>query len=127
MSDKAFQNIHAMAKPREKLLARGQESGQPQVLSTSDGWFVVAVTPQSVRNLGIGGVIILLFCAALLWASWGTIDIVASATGKSLPGGRVKVVQPFETGVVRTIRVQDGQVVKAGGVLIELDPTANEA
>ena len=69
----------------------------------------------------------LLFCAALVWAWWGTIDIVASATGKILPGSRVKVIQPFETGVVRSIKVQDGQAVKAGDVLIELDPTANEA
>ena len=37
------------------------------------------------------------------------------------------MVQPFETGVVRSIRVQDGQTVKAGDVLIELDPTVNAA
>jgi hemolysin D len=44
-----------------------------------------------------------------------------------VPSGRTKVIQPFETGVVRSIRVQDGQVVKAGDVLIELDPTVNAA
>src|SRR5262249_33639213 len=32
-----------------------------------------------------------------------------------------------ETGVVRAIRVQDGQPVKAGDGLIELDPTLNAA
>jgi hypothetical protein len=48
----------------------------------------------------IGVTIILLFCAALAWAWWGTIDIVASATGKIVPSGRTKVIQPFETGVV---------------------------
>ena len=69
----------------------------------------------------------MLFCAALVWAWWGTIDIVASATGKIVPSGRTKVVQPFETGVVRAIQVQDGQAVKAGDVLIELDPTVNAA
>src|SRR5262249_24881856 len=74
-----------------------------------------------------GFTMILLFCAALAWAWWGTIDIVASATGKIVPSGRTKVIQPFETGVVRSIRVQDGQAVKAGDVLIELDPTVNAA
>ena len=44
-----------------------------------------------------------------------------------MPSGRTKVVQPFETGVVRFIRVEDGQTVKAGDVLIELDPTVNAA
>src|SRR2546429_6455800 len=87
----------------------------------------IVKTPPSPIGRAIGAAIILLFCAALTWAWWGTIDIVASATGKILPGGRVKVIQPFETGVVRAIRVQDGQVVKAGDVLIELDPTVNAA
>ena len=84
-------------------------------------------TPPSPLGRAIGAVIIALFCAALAWAAAGSIDIVASATGKILPSGRTKVVQPFETAVVRAIHVQDGQAVKAGDVLIELDPTANEA
>jgi membrane fusion protein, hemolysin D len=87
----------------------------------------IVETPPSPIGRAIGATIILLFCAALVWAWWGTIDIVSSATGKILPGGRIKVVQPFETGVVRSIRVQDGQAVKAGDVLIELDPTVNAA
>ena len=63
---------------------------------------------------------------ALLWASLGHVDIVATATGKIIPTGRSKVIQPFETGVVRAIRVADGQTVSAGDVLIELDPTINQ-
>jgi len=87
----------------------------------------IVETPPSPIGRAIGATIILLFCVALVWACAGTIDIVASATGKIVPSGRTKVIQPFETGVVRSIRVQDGQVVKAGDALIELDPTVNEA
>ncbi|MFO1162171.1 MAG: HlyD family type I secretion periplasmic adaptor subunit [Reyranellaceae bacterium] len=87
----------------------------------------IVETPPSPIGRSIGLTLVALFCAALAWAWWGTIDIVASATGKIVPSGRTKVIQPFETGVVRSIRVQDGQAVKAGDVLIELDPTANAA
>jgi len=87
----------------------------------------IVETPPSPVGRTIGGTIILLFCVALGWAWAGTIDIVASAPGKIVPSGRTKVIQPFETGVVRSIRVQDGQLVKAGDVLIELDPTVNAA
>ena len=87
----------------------------------------IVETPPSPIGRAIAASIALIFCAALLWAWWGTIDIVASATGKILPSNGSKVVQPFETGVVRSIRVQDGQMVKAGDVLIELDPTVNAA
>ena len=87
----------------------------------------IVETPPSPIGRAIAATIALLFVAALAWAWWGTIDIVASATGKIVPSGRVKIVQPFETGVVRAIRVQDGQTVKAGDALIELDPTVNAA
>jgi len=87
----------------------------------------IAETPPSPVGRAIGATIILLFCVAVTWAWAGTIDIVAATTGKIVPSGRTKVIQPFETGVVRSIRVQDGQAVKAGDVLIELDPTVNAA
>jgi hemolysin D len=87
----------------------------------------IVETPPSPIGRAIGATIVLLFCATLIWALIGTIDIVASATGRIVPSGRTKVIQPFETGVVRSIRVQDGQAVKTGDVLIELDPTVNAA
>jgi hemolysin D len=87
----------------------------------------IVETPPSPIGRAIAFTLMGLFCIALAWAWWGTIDVVATATGKIVPSGRTKVVQPFETGVVRSIRVQDGQLVKAGDVLIELDPTMNAA
>ena len=87
----------------------------------------IVETPPSPVGRKIVAVIILLFCAALVWSWWSTIDIVASAIGKLVPSGRTKIIQPFETGVVRAIRVQDGQAVRAGDVLIDLDPTVNAA
>jgi hemolysin D len=87
----------------------------------------IVETPVTPYADAIIATIIALFCIALAWASFGKIDIVATASGKIIPSGRTKVVQPFETGVVRAIHVRDGQVVKAGDVLIELDPTMNQA
>src|SRR5438046_8312253 len=85
----------------------------------------IVETPPSPIGRAIGATIIAVFLAALAWACLGTVDIVATAQGKIVPGGRIKVVQPFETGVVRAIYVPDGQPVKAGDLLIELDPTTN--
>jgi hemolysin D len=87
----------------------------------------IAESPPSPIGRAIGASIIAVFCVALLWASFGSVDIVATATGKIVPGGRTKLIQPFETGVVRAIHVRDGQSVKAGDVLIELDPTMTDA
>src|SRR5215510_4171238 len=87
----------------------------------------IVETPPSPTGRAIGATIITLFCLAFAWTCLGKIDIVASAPGKIIPTGRTKVIQPFETGVVRAIHVRDGQKVKAGDVLIELDPTMNQA
>jgi hemolysin D len=87
----------------------------------------IVETPPSPIGRAIGITIIALFSLALIWASFGTVDIVATAPGKIIPSGRTKVIQPFETGVVRAIHVRDGQSVKAGDILIELDPTMTEA
>ncbi|QLI81189.1 HlyD family type I secretion periplasmic adaptor subunit [Chitinibacter fontanus] len=60
---------------------------------------------------------------ALLWACFGKIDIVAVAPGKLVVSDQSKTIQPLEPGVIKSILVQDGQIVKAGDVLIELDHT----
>lgn len=64
---------------------------------------------------------------AVLWASFGHIDIVASATGKVIPRGRVKIIQAADIGVVRAIHVKEGEFVRAGQKLVVLDATLTEA
>src|ERR1700738_4391335 len=87
----------------------------------------ITETPASPVGRAIGASIVAVFCVALAWASLGKVDVVTTSTGKIVPGGRTKLIQPFETGVVRAIHVRDGQAVKAGDVLIELDPTMTGA
>src|ERR1700704_4536297 len=115
-------------KPGANLISfkRKQERRSDELAFLPAALEIVETPPSPIGRLLVAN-IILLFCLALIWSWFGTIDIVASATGKIMPSGRTKVIQPFETGVVRSIRVQDGQAVKAGDVLIELDPTVNAA
>jgi membrane fusion protein, hemolysin D len=87
----------------------------------------IVETPASPVGRAIGLLIILFFAVALGWATLGHVDIIATAPGKVVPSGRTKIIQPFDTGVVREIRVQDNQEVKKGDVLIELDPTISAA
>src|SRR3984893_688281 len=87
----------------------------------------IVETPAPPLAGALAGIIIALFCLALAWAAFGKIDIVATSSGKIIPSGRTKVIQPYETGVVRAIHVRDGQAVTTGQVLVELDPTMNDA
>ena len=64
---------------------------------------------------------------ALIWSIVGKIEIVAVAPGKIIPSGQVKVIQASNIGRVKAIHVSDGDTVRAGQALIELDPTLAEA
>lgn len=64
-----------------------------------------------------------LFTIGLAWSFIGKVDVIATATGKVVPSGNVKVIQPIEIGYVRAIHVKNGQHVNAGDLLVELDPT----
>jgi hemolysin D len=57
---------------------------------------------------------------ALAWSWFGWTDIVAIAQGKIQPSGRVKTVQPVESGKIEKIQAVNGQKVADGDILIEL-------
>ncbi len=71
--------------------------------------------------------IVLFAVIAFLWAIFGHLDIVATATGKTVTGGRTKTIQSLEPAVVEAIYVKDGQQVKKGDLLIKLDATTANA
>jgi hemolysin D len=104
-----------------------REAREREVLAFLPAALEIVETPPSPTGHAIGGTIVALFAVALIWATFGRVDIVASAAGKVVPSGRVKLVQPFDAGVVRAIRIHDGEAVKAGDILIELDPTITTA
>ena len=64
---------------------------------------------------------------AIAWAMFGRVNIVASAEGKIIPSARVQQVQPLEKGVVKALLVSEGEYVKQGQPLIELDTTVTQS
>jgi hemolysin D len=70
--------------------------------------------------------VITVFVSLVAWTIIGKIDIVVSATGKVVPDGQVKTVQPLDTGVVSKILVKEGDEVKRNQVLMEIDPSSTK-
>lgn len=69
-------------------------------------------------------IFIVVFAAFVLgWASVARMDIVVNAMGVVIPKGKVKIVQPLESGIVVAIHVRDGQIVKKGDALVSMDNT----
>ncbi|MCF8152445.1 MAG: HlyD family type I secretion periplasmic adaptor subunit [Burkholderiaceae bacterium] len=84
-------------------------------------------TPVSPAPRVIAWLLMSFALLALLWAIFGRMDVVATAHGKIVPNEGSKLIQPMETAVVKAIHVIDGQAVKAGEVLVELDATQAHA
>ena len=87
----------------------------------------VEETPVSPLPRVAMGLIVNFALIALVWAVIGKLDVVVTAGGKIVPNERTKVIQPIETATVKAIYVQDGQQVKAGDILLELDATSADA
>ncbi len=100
--------------------------------ASSDREFLAPVleileTPASPVRVAFLWIICALVVVSLGLAYFGRIDIIASAQGKFQPTGRVKVIEPVETGRVAAVHAANGALVKAGDVLVELDRSAAEA
>lgn len=81
-------------------------------------------TPAPALPRAIMWTIVAALAFTLVWGTFGRVDVVAIAPGKVIAAGKTKVIQPAETAVVKRILVSDGEVVKAGQVLLELEAAA---
>lgn len=81
----------------------------------------IVETPPSPFGRVILWLITALLIVAIAWSYFGKLDIIAPATGKVMPEGSIKTVQPASPGVVTEIKVSEGQKVKKGDLLIQLD------
>jgi hemolysin D len=106
--------------------ARHELAG-PKRLADEQAFLPAALSLQETPSHPAPGraaiVICALFFIALLWSVFGKIDIVAVAQGRIVVSERTKTIQPLEASVVSKVLVKDGDAVKAGQVLIELDAT----
>jgi len=65
--------------------------------------------------------IMILLTVVLAWANFSELDEVAVADGEIVPLGKVKVVQHLEGGIIKEIYVREGDTVKEGQQLLQLD------
>ena len=114
--DKLVPGIHNTASVFVDKLTHEDGSSEWASLVPSNRWNRYIIwTLVGVSSFGI------------IWAMFARIDETVSATGKLEPLGTTLDVKAPLGGVIKTILVKDGEFVKEGQVLIELDTTAAQA
>lgn len=67
--------------------------------------------------------VLLTVVALLVWAYFASIDEVTRGAGRVIPASQLQRIQSFDGGVVEQIFIREGQIVEAGQVLMQIDPT----
>jgi len=109
---------------------RHQLSGK--VLSAHEAEFLPAALSLQEKPVSpvarlLATVLIVLVAVLITWSIVGKIDIIVNASGKIIPSGYTKTIACVDVASVRALHVEEGQHVKAGDVLIELDTSASDA
>ncbi|MFN7124474.1 MAG: HlyD family type I secretion periplasmic adaptor subunit [Allorhizobium sp.] len=86
----------------------------------------VADTPPFMARM-IVGLVAALIVIFLAWAAIAEIDEIARGEGKVIPVSKTQIIQSSEAGVVETISVQVGQVVRKGELIVQLNNTTTES
>lgn len=81
-----------------------------------------ALKPPALAARGIVLVLVAVGVAAITWSAMFEIDIRARGMGQVVTASQTQVVQNLEGGIVTAIDAHNGDVVKAGQVLLKLDP-----
>jgi hemolysin D len=103
-----------------KLLNEHEAEFLPAALSLQN-------TPVSPVGRLVAKILMSLVAVLFIWSVLGKIDIVVNASGKIIPSGNTKAIASVDVASVRALYVDDGQQVKAGEVLLELDSSATDA
>ena len=99
-----------------------QETLSEEALDFVPGLLAIQESPPAKLPRAVLYTVMALFTILLAWALFGKLDIVASAEGRLVPQTYVKIVQPADAGIVQEILVKEGEKVRAGQVVMRMDP-----
>ncbi|MFN5509868.1 MAG: biotin/lipoyl-binding protein, partial [Burkholderiales bacterium] len=88
-----------------------------------------ATADSTLRRAGRSGLIALLvgFVGFLLWAAWAPLDEGAYSRAMVVIDTKRKPVQHPAGGIIESVRVGEGTVVREGQVIMTLDPAIARA
>lgn len=95
-------------------LARDIHQFKPSIVAIQDD-------PASPAGRMVAWTLCLIILIAIIWSCIAKIDIIATATGQIVPIGNTKVVQSHIDATIKKINIKEGDFVKKGDLLIELD------
>jgi adhesin transport system membrane fusion protein len=67
--------------------------------------------------------IITFFILAITWSFFAELDQITRGQGQVIPSGQVKLIDHLEGGIIKEIKIKEGDIVEKGQVLLLVDAT----
>ncbi|MES0870786.1 HlyD family type I secretion periplasmic adaptor subunit [Pseudovibrio sp. SCP19] len=77
--------------------------------------------PRAATNIVV--LVFIVLISGFLWASQAELEEVTRGDGRVVPSRQVQVVQAPESGIVKDLLVEEGQVIEKGDVVVRVDDT----
>lgn len=66
---------------------------------------------------------IVFILVAIIWSNYAILDEVTTGEGKVIPSSEIQIIQNLEGGIIQNIFVKEGDIVKKGQTLMQIDNT----
>lgn len=85
------------------------------------------IQQQPVRAKSLLYMVALIIIGLIAWAAFAPLDEIVRGQGKVIPSNKLQVIQSLDGGSIKKILVSEGQKVKAGDLLVQIDATRSES
>ncbi|RZL33598.1 MAG: HlyD family type I secretion periplasmic adaptor subunit [Rubrivivax sp.] len=101
-------------------------------LTKEEGLFVSAIHAAQIdeplpRVTWALYLLCIVLTVGIAWSALARVDEITRSDGRIVPDGREQVIASLDAGILRELKVREGQEVQAGEELAYLDPTRVEA
>ena len=110
-------------KPRNRINSSWEQDDGFKATTFSEDTDKAIRDQEPVRARMLGFILALVFIVAIVWAALSKIDEITRGEGKVIPSKQLQVMQSLDGGVISEILVQEGQIVEAGQILLNIDTT----
>ena len=78
---------------------------------------------KPLRGMLIIRMVLLTFLLFMLWAALTNVEELVKGDGKVVPSSQLQILQSLDGGIVQNIYVKEGQKVRSGQALVQIDST----
>lgn len=119
--------LASITAPLRKLVDRAFERWIPEETRESLDWSEDAalahLQQEPIRARNLLHIALIVVFALIVWSGFAEVDEVTRGEGRVIPSSQLQIIQSVDGGVVEEIKVNEGQLVAPGQILLRIDPT----